>query len=54
MVLIVTLFEEVLNMKISFPLDLLYLNGSIALIGASLFLPHKTEVHGKDSNNSLI
>ena len=54
MVLIVTLFEKALNMKIPFPLDLLYLGGSIALIGASLFLTHKAEVHGKDSNNSLI
>jgi len=41
-------------MKISSPLDLLYLGGAIAQIGASLFLTHKAEDHGKDSYNSLI
>lgn len=52
MILIVTLFEEALNMKISTPLDLLYLGGAIALIGASLFLTHKAENHGKESSHS--
>lgn len=52
MILIVTLFEEALNMEISTPLDLLYLGGAIALIGASLFLTHKAEDHGKDSKHS--
>lgn len=52
MILIVTLFEEALNMKISSPLDLLYLGGAIALIGAALFLTHKAESHGKESEHS--
>ena len=49
MILIVTLFEEALNMHISTPLDLLYLGGAIALIGASLYLTHKAEAHEKGS-----
>ncbi|MBZ0094626.1 MAG: YqhA family protein [Sulfuricella sp.] len=52
MILIVTLFEEALNMKISSPLDLLYLGGAIALIGAALFLTHKAETHGKENEHS--
>ena len=51
MILIVTLFEEALNMKLSSPLDLLYLGGAIALIGAALFLTHKAEAHGKESEH---
>jgi len=51
MILIVTLFEEALNMKISSPLDLLYLGGAIALIGAALFLTHKAEAHGKETEH---
>ena len=53
MILIVTLFEEALNMEISTPLDLLYLGGAIALVGASLFLTHKSEDHGKDLHGPL-
>ncbi len=52
MILIVTLFEEALNMKITSALDLFYLSGAIALIGAALFLTHKAEEHGKDSKHS--
>lgn len=52
MILIVTLFEEALNMTISTPLDLLYLGGAIALVGASLFLTHKAEDHEKDRHHS--
>ena len=51
MILIVTLFEEALNMKISSPLDLLYLGGAISLIGAALFLTHKAEAHGKETEH---
>jgi len=40
MILIVTLFEEALNMKLSSPIDLLYLGGSIALIALALYLTH--------------
>lgn len=45
MILIVTLFEEALNMKLSAPIDLLYLGASIALIALALYLTHAAE-HG--------
>jgi len=45
MILIVTLFEEALNMKLSTPLDLVYLGASIALISLALYLTHASE-HG--------
>ena len=45
MILIVTLFEEALNMKLSAPLDLVYLGASIALIALALYLTHASE-HG--------
>lgn len=43
MILIVTLFEEALNMKLESPIDLLYLGGSIALIALALYLTHGSE-----------
>jgi uncharacterized membrane protein YqhA len=43
MILIVTLFEEALNMKLESPIDLLYLGGSIALIALALYLTHIAE-----------
>ena len=43
MILIVTLFDHALNMKIDTPLDLLYLGGGIALIGLALYLTHASE-----------
>jgi len=45
MILIVTLFEQALNMKLTAPIDLLYLGGSIALIALALYLTHSAE-HG--------
>lgn len=45
MILIVTLFEEALNMHMSTPLDLVYLGASIALIALALYLSHAAE-HG--------
>ncbi len=45
MILIVTLFEEALNMKLTTPLDLIYLGGSIALIALALYFSHAAE-HG--------
>jgi len=48
MILIVTLFEEALNMKLSTPLDLVYLGASIALIALALYLTHFSE-HGANS-----
>lgn len=46
MILIVTLFEHALKMDMHTPLDLLYLGGSIALIGLALYLTHAAESHG--------
>ncbi len=51
MILIVTLFEEALNMKVSAPIDLLYLGGAIALIALALYLTHGAE-HGKEEEES--
>ena len=50
MIMIVTLFEEALNMKMSTPIDLLYLGGSIALVALALYLTHSAEhaVKSKD------
>src|ERR1035437_9085215 len=45
MIMIVTLFEEALNMKLQTPLDLLYLGGSITLIALALYFSHAAE-HG--------
>lgn len=45
MIMIVTLFEQALNMKLTTPLDLVYLGASIALIALALYLTHASE-HG--------
>jgi uncharacterized membrane protein YqhA len=45
MILIVTLFEHALNMKIDQPVDLLYLGAAIAMIGLALYLTHASESH---------
>ncbi|OGS94848.1 MAG: hypothetical protein A3H31_04080 [Gallionellales bacterium RIFCSPLOWO2_02_FULL_57_47] len=45
MIMIVTLFEEALNMHLNTPLDLVYLGASIALIALALYLTHASE-HG--------
>ncbi|MBY0576334.1 MAG: YqhA family protein [Gallionellaceae bacterium] len=50
MILIVTLFEEALNLKIENPLDLLYLGGSIALVAAALYLSHAAEAVGHEAH----
>lgn len=52
MILIVTLFEEALKMNLTTPLDLLYLGGAIALIGVALYFSHKSESHGKESEEA--
>lgn len=43
MILIVTLFEEAINMKLTRPLDLVYLGASIALIALALYFSHAAE-----------
>lgn len=51
MIMIVTLFEEALNMKMDSPIDLLYLGGAIALVGLALYLTHASE-HGTGEDRS--
>jgi uncharacterized membrane protein YqhA len=43
MILIVTLFEQAINMKLTTPLDLVYLGASIALIALALYFSHAAE-----------
>jgi uncharacterized membrane protein YqhA len=52
MIMIVTLFEESLHMKLSAPIDLLYLGGSIALVGLALYLTHAAESGGKSHEDA--
>ncbi|MEO8343158.1 MAG: YqhA family protein [Gallionella sp.] len=53
MILIVTLFEEAINMKLTTPLDLVYLGASIALIALALYFSHAAESnHGKGEAGS--
>jgi uncharacterized membrane protein YqhA len=50
MIMIVTLFQEVLNMKMTTPIDLLYLGGAIALVALALYLTHGGE-HGAKNDH---
>jgi uncharacterized membrane protein YqhA len=50
MIMIVTLFEEALNMKMTTPIDLLYLGGAIALVALALYLTHGGERGAKDDH----
>lgn len=43
MIMIVTLFEEALNMHIAQPIDLVYFGGAIALIALALYWTHAAE-----------
>lgn len=52
MIMIVTLFEESLRMKLTAPIDLLYLGGSIALVGLALYLSHAADGAGKGHGDS--
>jgi uncharacterized membrane protein YqhA len=53
MILIVTLFQEAINMKLTTPLDLVYLGASIALIALALYFSHAAEPdHAKKADNS--
>lgn len=53
MIMIVTLFEETLHMKLSAPIDLLYLGGSIALVGLALYLSHAAEAGGSGHGDDV-
>lgn len=50
MIMIVTLFEHALKMKMDDTADLLHFGGSIALIGLALFLMHKGESQPAEKN----
>ncbi len=50
MILIVTLFQEAIKVRIETPLDLLFLGGAIALVGLSLWLTHASGSHGKEDS----
>jgi uncharacterized membrane protein YqhA len=50
MILIVTLFEQAINMRIATPLDLVYLGASIALIALALYFSHAAEHAEKEVN----
>ena len=52
MILIVTLFEEAINMKLTTPLDLVYLGASIALIALALYFSHAAEPDHEKKENS--
>jgi uncharacterized membrane protein YqhA len=43
MIMIVTLFEEALHMKLESPLDLVYMGASITLIALALYFSHAAE-----------
>lgn len=43
MILIVTIFELALKLKVGDTLDLLYLSGAVALIGLALYLTHASD-----------
>jgi uncharacterized membrane protein YqhA len=52
MILIVTLFQEAIHMKLTTPLDLVYLGGSITLIALALYFSHAAETdHAKVGGN---
>ena len=53
MIMIVTLFEQAINMHMSTPLDLLYLGGSIALIALALYWSHAADGHGAKDDHAV-
>jgi len=53
MIMIVTLFEEAINMHITQPIDLIYMGGAIALIALALYWTHASESrHGGDDGEA--
>jgi len=54
MIMIVTLFEEAINMHVTQPLDLIYMGGSIALIALALYWSHAADgKHGSDDEADI-
>ncbi len=52
MIMIVTLFEEALNMHIAAPIDLVYFGAAIALIALALYLTHAADAHGAEDHDA--
>lgn len=52
MIMIVTLFEEALNMHVSAPIDLVYFGAAIALIALSLYLTHAADGHASGDGDA--
>jgi uncharacterized membrane protein YqhA len=52
MILIVTIFELALKLKIGDTLDLLYLAGAVALIGLALYLTHASDGHAPNESHT--
>ncbi len=54
MIMIVTLFEEAINMHIAQPIDLIYMGGAIALIALALYWTHASEnKHGGGDDHEV-
>jgi uncharacterized membrane protein YqhA len=53
MIMIVTLFEETLNMHISQPIDLVYIGAAIALIALALYLSHAADGHASGDGDAV-
>ncbi|GAB4125932.1 MAG: YqhA family protein [Sideroxydans sp.] len=49
MIMIVTLFEEAINMRMESPLDLVYFGAAIALISLALYFTHAADGHSPHS-----
>ncbi len=55
MIMIVTIFELALKLKVGDALDLLYLAGAVALIGLALYLTHASDGgHGTKASEPLV
>lgn len=52
MIMIVTLFEEALNMHITAPIDLVYFGAAIALIALALYWTHAADGSGHGSKDA--
>lgn len=50
MIMIVTLFEEAINMHVESPIDLVYFGAAIALISLALYLTHAADGHSSDTD----
>ena len=50
MIMIVTIFQLALKLRIGGALDLLYLAGAVALIGLALYLTHASDGQGQHAS----